>query len=297
MKRSFETMMEVTQDPFAPSQTYTIKPKSSRKGISRKAGVKKLTKKSVASICKQVLQGQAEVKSVQTLGAVSPRNALDTVANLAGNNVFQVSPNSILGDITQGTGPSQRVGNVCRLKKCQMDIVLYPKPYNVTNNADPRPMIVTFWCVSPKTGYESLNEMATLFDASFFQNNASSAGYASDLTDIVRIPNLDLVTVHWKRSYKLGHSTHYAQPDQTTEPYPSNVQFANNDYKMNHIIKFDFTKHCQKKIIYNDTSGIAIGKTVYLFCSIARADGTSFGTAADLPVDLWYQHRVEFTDI
>lgn len=289
-----------TQDWNAISQSQlSSKPRIARKVTRkpRKAGMGKVQRKSVAAICRQVIQSQAEVKSIQTNGAVSPRNFLDTTANYVGANVFMVSPNNDLGNVVQGTGPAQRIGNEIRVKKATMDIILYPKPYSVSVNPNPRPCIVTFWCVSPKTGYESASDMAAVFDSFFFQAGGSTDGYAFNLTDVVRAVNTDILTVHWKRCYKLGHATHYAQPNQATEPYPSNVQFANNDYKMNQIIKFDFTKHIQKTIKYNDTSSVPMAKTLFLICSIARADGSTFSSASDLPVDMWYQHNLEFTDI
>lgn len=283
-----------------------IKRKYRRRGVgkSKKAVVRKALRKNsqqkVAKVCKRVISNMAEVKSNQTTYITSPRNQLAAVADLPLNNVFMVSPNTDINPITQGTTSESRSGNKIRTKYCKARIIITPNDYDATNNTIPKPVIVKFWCVTPKDGYYSASEMATAFKTSFFQDGNTSQGYSSNLVDLVSTVNKDVFTLHWSKSYKLGYSSMYAVSGtggSGTQPSPYAL-WQNNDYKMNHIINFDFTKHIQKTFTYNDNAVTPNGKSTFLIVGLANADGTPFTSAAGQnPVGLWAQFDYGFTDM
>lgn len=282
--------------------------RSRRSYKSKKPTVKKAIRKAVKTVqdarikavVKKVLGRQVEVKSVTTNATAVPYSKQASSVNYYDNNVILITPNSTRGAIVQGTGAADRIGNEIRVKKAFMDLVLYPKPYSATINTNPSPLMVTFWCVTPREGFVAPIDMIDLFQNQLFQTNNSYTGYQSNITDIIRPVNEDRLIVHWKRTYKLGHSTMYASPNAATgtgnNSGPYNAQWANNDYKMNHKLHFDFTKHISKTIKYNDNGTLPEAKTLYLLISIARADGTSI-VSTDLPCDIYYQHNIQFTDM
>lgn len=274
--------------------------KSSRRPRSRKAVVRKALRKNtnsrISKVVKRVLSRQLEVKSKQYVNTASPKNFLSPSADFVGNNVFSITPTIGSIEILQGDGASERTGNQIRTKSAKMRIVLYPKKYVTGVNEQPSPTIVTFWCVTPKQGYLNPASMADAFDTSMWQLNNTSTGYQSQLYDMTIPLNKDLFTVHFKRSYKLGHATMYGSPNAGVGEGLNQAQWANNDYKLNHVINFDFTRFLPKNIKFNDTTAAAASKTVYLICGIARADGSIFSNASQLPVDMWYTMDYRYTD-
>lgn len=264
---------------------------------ARKA-VKAVKQQDIARVCKRVISNMSEVKNIQTINTIRPRNYLAPVSDLAQYNVFMVSPNIDYSNITQGVTSQNRVGNEIRTKYCKAKIVLYPSPYSATTNPILKPQIVTFWCVTPKDGYLSASEMATGFSTSFFQKGNTTQGYNSSLLDIIAPINRDQWVIHWKRQYKLGHATAYGAPNVGTDAnYINNAQYSTNDYKMNQIISFDFTKHVIKQVKYNDVTATPECKSTFLICGIANADGTAFTSASYAPVDMYFELDYGFTDM
>lgn len=276
--------------------------KSSRRPRGRRAVIRralaKSWKRSVAKVCKRVISRQVEVKSAQLITAVSPKNFLVTNTDYVGNNVFCITPTSGFISILQGDGQSDRTGNQIRTKSCKAKIVLYPKPYDSVVNNNPKPTIVTFWCVSPKSGYMSPATMADTFDVSMWQSGSSFTGYQSQLYDMTIPINKDVLTVHFVRSYKLGHASNYGTTAiQSNASNSTNAQYSTNEYKLNHIINFDFTRFLPKTIKFNDNSALSNAKTVYLIVGIANADGTTFSSGTgQQPVDMWMTLDYKYTD-
>lgn len=273
-----------------------------RKSPSKKTVVRKALRKSnnqrVAKVCKKVISNMAEVKSSQTTYTVSLRNAQDTVSNFILNNVIMVSPNTDINPIIQGTNSEQRTGNKIRTKYCKGKIILYPNPSSAVSNINPKPCIIRFYCVSPKDGYYSASEMATVFDTSFYQDGNTTAGYSGTLVDLISTVNKDILTLHWTRTYKLGHATMANSSVSSSQVPLQEAQWSNNDYKMNHIINFDFTKHVQKNFTFNDNASTPQGKSTFLIAEMCYADGRPFTSASsELPVGMYYQIDYGFTDM
>lgn len=267
----------------------------SRKGVIRKA-LRTGWKKSVAKVVKRVLSRNVEVKEANVSVSFTPRSTLATITQLASDNIVWCSPSASIMPIPQGTRQDERIGNKIRTKRCTFKMIMYPKPYNSIINPNPRPIVVTVWCCSAKKGYASPQDMATIFDTNFFQDGFQSTGYTSQLLDNVTATNDDAVRVYWKRTFKLGHSTHYAQPNQASEPYPSNVQYANNDYKMNVIRSFDITKQMLKTYSFDDSLNTPNQRTTFLVFGIANADGQLFTSGDHLPVDVYGHLCYTYTD-
>lgn len=266
-----------------------------KRTVVRKA-LRQVANARIKAVVRKVLGKQVEVKNIQTINTLKPRNTLATVSDLALYNVFQLSPNADYAAITIGNGPANRLGNQITTKYCKMRIVLYPAPYSVTNNPSPKPTIVKFWCLTPKDGYLSSSEVATIFDTSFFQSGNSSSGYGLDMTDLVKASNKDVYTLHWTRTYKLGHAVGSGNGYGAGNGI-NDSNFSNNDYKMNYILNFDFTKHMKKTFRYNDTQVTPQGKAMFLVVGIYNADGTAMSSSAVAPVDMYLQHDYGFTDM
>lgn len=274
--------------------------KSSRRPRTRGAIIRtalgKSWKKSVAKVCKRVISKQAEVKEQTWTTTTTPGNTLQSPSTMVGKNVFPLSPFTAFLTVNQGNGQSNRVGNVIQLKSLTGKIVLYPKPYDIANNPSDsnRPAIVTFWCVTPKQKYFTPTDMASAFDTTFFDNGNSSQGYTSSLLDLVLPFNEDKFSLHFKRSYKLGHS---GPTDNGVPTDAINEYWSNNDYKMNHIINFNFTKFMPKRITFDDTTSDATCRTVYLIVGIAKADGTAYSGSSYYPVDMYMNLNLKYTDM
>lgn len=269
-----------------------------KRTIVRKA-VRSAWKKSVAKVCKRVIGTQAEVKQLNETFSFSPRNALALVSDLATDNILWCSPNGSTMPISIGGTSQQRIGNKVRTKRCSVKLIMYPKPYSASTNTRPVPQIVTIWCCSAKQGYVSSSSMATIFDANFFQDGSTSSGYLGQLVDNISTVNKDVVQLHWKRTFKLGHSTMYGVPPIGTDvTYNNNAQFANNDYKQNIITSFDLTKHMPKNFNFDDANNTPNNRSVFLVFGIANADGQLFTSdSGQRPLDVYAQVNYFYTDM
>lgn len=298
----------------------SFKPRrSSKKRIVRKA-LGKSWKKSVSRVVKKVISRQAEVKSFEYEASLSPctiyGNALagntnpssgGSYTNFYGYNVIPLHPASTFIDIQQGTAANQRSGNQLSIKSAKMRLVLLPRPYAQSSNPSDsnRPTNVTFMLVSPRLSSAAPATMCDIFGQSMFQKVGSgtpgvstSIGYTSTLFDTVRSLNKDVITVHWTRTYKIGHDS-YNNNLATDDGFE---YWANNDYKMNKIISFNFTKHIPKNIRYNDNTGAAQCRTLYLLVLLAKPDGTSYTALPSpqfgpQPIDMWYKYQINYTDM
>lgn len=267
-----------------------------KRTVIRKA-LRSAWKKSVAKVVKGVLSKQVEVKRKNEVYTFAPYNTLATVANIADQNILWISPNGVTMPIVSGTRQDERIGNRIRTHKCKVKVIMYPKPYDSILNPTPQPQVVTIWCVSARIGYASNTSMAQIFDTNFFQDGFTSTGYTSNLIDSISEVNSDAVTLHWKRTYKLGHATHYAQPNQATEPYPSNVQFSNNDYKMNIIREFDLTKALKKTFVFDDSNNTPNDRSTFLIFGVANANGQNFVNSGYRPLDVYATVDYHYTDM
>lgn len=270
--------------------------KSSRRPRGRRAIVKralaKSWKRSVAKVCKRVISKQAEIKNANSSFSIAPHNTLALTSDIATQNILWVSPNSSQLPIIQGVRQDERVGNKIKTKRCKLKVIMYPKPYDATINPTPQPQIVTMWCVSAKIGYTSNTSMATIFDTNFFQDGFTSTGYLSQLIDSISEVNSDAITLHWKRSFKLGHSYH---PQYNTSHV--DAQFSNNDYKMNHIRQFDLTKALKKTYTFDDTNNTPNDRSTFIIFGVANANGQLFTNGAYRPVDVYATLDYYYTDM
>lgn len=277
--------------------------KTSRRPKGKRAVIRKALrthwKKSVAKVAKRVMERAIETKSQLNSLEVTPGNRLQTDLTMVNRNVFVLTPNPASYTIQQSVGESGRVGNVITVKKMTAKIIIYPRLYSAASNPSDsaRPTHVTFWCVSPKNKYLSPESMANLFKTQFFNNGNSSQGYQSQLYDNLLPINTDVVTCHFKRTYKLARSNYV---DQTATaaiaPFPDAAQYANNDFKMSHIINFDFTKFMPKRIPFNDNSDIPFCKTLYLLVGVAKADGTAYVSGSNYPVQMSVNFDIQYKD-
>jgi len=202
------------------------------------------------------------------------------------SNTIQLSPGSTSCAINQGVANGARVGNEIRMKKGEIDMVFYPTPYDVTVNPDPAPNIVTL-----KLFYDKRVPSTFPFPRpDFFQLNSSSQGIIGDLRDQISPINTDAYRVLATKTFKLGYSKY----DGTS--FDSAQQaFSNNDYLLNKIIRWDFTKHLVKAVKYNDNLSDPVTRGLWMEVMITPSSG-AIGLAGVIPVKVSYNTFIEYED-
>jgi len=247
------------------------KRKYGRRRPLRKRG-KKSTKptKRFARMVKRVISRNVENKMRQNGGLSSMLPT--TGAGFQTNAIIPITPYYEAGlsisqnlDITQGTGVSNRIGNSIKTKSGYFRGVLYPAPYHATLNPTPRPIIVTQWVFKLKSGVDdsTANVLATYLN-SWFKDQNGTVGLQNSLSDTVLKVNPDYVNLLSRRSYKLGYAS-----DAGTGALAANQNFANNDYKHNHIIKMSTTRFLRKNIRYTDNNAQPLTSTTWMVFTVA----------------------------
>lgn len=190
------------------------------------------------------------------------------------NGLFPITPYTATGSpigstitLVHGTGQATRIGNVVRTKRAVLKGVVFPSPGNVTLNPTPKPMEVCMWIFKLKNRYfgDEINYAQSVFNSSFFQDNASSQGASGSLIDIVRATNQDVVQVMYKRVFKIAYAAG-----------TNSGNVSSNDFKYNQKFSIDVTKYIPKVIKFNDNDDSP--SIVHTYCMIApyNADGSFY---------------------
>lgn len=217
------------------------------------------------------------------------------------DSLVQISPantivaNTIPVGIAQGSTAIARRGNMIRLKKAWIRLVMFPLKYNVSTNPNQKPLDIVMYIFKVKgattlaSGKVPLTSATTGFFQSF-AGTASSGGFEGSLNDLNGEVNKDAITLHKRKVFKLGVAIDVGY---TGSLATNNI--ANNDYKYNHIMKFDITKYLHKIYNFNDTQD-TLQTATYLFFEAINADGsatTGGYIQASYQADIHY----EYTDV
>lgn len=260
----------------------------------RRRGVK--STKAVESIVKRVMSRNVENKMRQNggLSSICPT----TGAGFQTNAIIPLTPYYEAGlsiaqnlDITQGTGVSNRIGNSIKTRSGYLRAVMYPAPYHATYNPSPRPVIVTQWIFKLKSGITDStgNVLATLLN-SWFKDQNSTIGLQNSLTDVVAKANPDYINLLSRKVYKLGFAS-----DAGTGAVAGSQNYANNDYKYNHVIRMPTTKYLRKQIRYTDNNAQPLTSTTWMVFTCAYADGSSM-PATHVPAYVNWEYDYQFED-
>jgi len=169
---------------------------------------------------------------------------------------------SVLGQITQGSGQGQRVGNMIQISNFNVRGVLscdvVPSQSNLTN----APSYVKFWFFRPRNciDYATFNDTLS----NFFQNGSASVGFSNTLIDLIRPINKDFFIIYETRKFKLGRS----------DADPSGNRLGNNDFKLSATFNVNLTKHLPKKIKFDDVTSNPVNTLIIWMAAIYNADGT-----------------------
>jgi hypothetical protein len=270
---------------MTPDVTVKVVKKKTKK--APKTAVSEAVKKEVKSIVKRELNLNVEKKQIM-YGAL---HALYSFASATSNqdlNVYPLTPYQGYMQIAQGVSDGSRVGNMIVPKYASINFVLYPYPYDATNNPAPRPQEVVFLVLTDKSDPTSVPRPTNNGD--FYQANAGTATFSGDLSDITDWYNRDRYEIVHKKIFKLGYSAFGG-----TGSSASNQFFQNNDYSYNHIYKYNYTKHLPKHIKYNDNNTIPISKGLYAFWYSVPANGSAW-SATDRPCLVDFQMHMTYED-
>lgn len=264
------------------------KKSGTRKATKRTAGLTKTVKRYV----KSAIHKQLENKKFTLEGSSSlshPSNAI----NFQSGNMLQFTPSVAVNSdytIPQSLGQGGRTGNVIQLRKAMFRYVMYPLPYNVTTNPNPKNMMVNIWIFSIKRGIpaSTVADAWNVFNGTIFANGSSNNGTVNNLFDLVSVPNNEVIQSHYRRTVKLGPAEYYL-PGATT------VNYNNNDYKYNCMGKINITKYLPKRIVFNDTDNNSTSKQVFCIICPYAADGTTTPSTT-FSAGMFYGIDIEYED-
>jgi len=276
--------------PFYPKKKRGSKPKRAY----RRRG-KKITK-SLTRQVKQIISRSIENKMRQNGGIASIMPT--TGASYQTSCIIPLTPYFESGlsvaqnlDITQGTGVANRIGNSIKTRSGYFRAVLYPAPYHATLNPNPRPVIVTQWVFKLKSGVtDSTGSVMGILLNTFFKDQNSTVGTYNSLTDSVLKVNPDYINLLSRKSYKLGYSS-----DAGTGAVPAYQNYANNDYKHNHIIRMSTTRFLRKQIRYTDNNAQPLTGTTWMVFTCAYADGSTM-PSTHVPAYINWENDYQFED-
>lgn len=265
--------------------TKMVKKLTVAEGVSTKKRAKKqlnpVEKKEVRNMISRRIEDKIRIWSIsRQLSSTS--NAPDT------NNIMALSPYASQLQIDQGTGQGSRVANRIKITKSIFKFMLTPQQYSASANPAPRPQIVRMVLF-----YDRLNTTVTptpFANNDFFDNNNSVGGFAGNTTDLVRMFNTDRYRILKVKTFKLGFANYggtNANADAQT--------FANNDYKLNIIRKYDITKHLVKNVLYVDTNSNPSSRGLWVMFYTMPANTSTFGST-DFPLLLSGQVETHYED-
>lgn len=251
--------------------------KRARRPRARRPYAKRSSK--IAMVVKKVLSRNLERKAWFFSSAnIGMTTASTTVAPLVSN---------LIPSLVQGTGHSQRIGNEVKVSRAYIKGYINVRPYNLQNNPLPLPVMVKMWLVSYKITNQPSLTSASLF-SNFFDSNNSSAGFQSNILDVLLTPNKDVWTVHSTKTLKLGSANTFngTTADITTFGYFDNSPMIAPFY-------FDCTKHLDKLKFDDTVNNLCTNRNLFLIYQCVNADGQS---STYTPCEIHTSQRVEYTD-
>lgn len=230
----------------------------------------------VVKFVKRSLANATETKRFTYTEAMTLGGFGLTVAQFSQQNMLQLTPsNQTAADyqIIQGTSQGARIGNSITVMKATLKYALYPTAYNVTSNPTPKCIDIRCFIVSMKgvpNGQVTKAQLHDILTNTCFANGATSNGMTNNMYDLVQAWNTDVLTVYSDFTLKLG------QAGMSGNTGSSAIMLqANNDYKLNHVVKLDITKYLPKKITFNDADTNSTSRQVFLVWAPINFDGTT----------------------
>lgn len=254
--------------------------RSKRKGKVR-------TVKSIKRIVRQEISRNVENKCLQYQGGLQPGSGPLQMANWAANSVIDVTALTF-DTIVQGVNQQQRVGNEIKIKSVMFRAVAYPVAVTGDPTSSTPPVELQMWVVSDKRAPKDATsaEINAIAASNWFQFGSASSAMAGYILDILKVPNHDELTIHKRKTYKVGPS----RPNWTS------VVNTNNDFKLNQKIRVNLTKYFNKKVKYNDNNPLTTNCSKPFICFQALPADGGLGQTDQSYCQIIYQIDVQWED-
>lgn len=251
---------------------------------ARGGRVSRASRVSVKRAVKLEMARQIETKTVMLNPALRSLYYVAS-ANWPANNVISLSYGGNL-QVLQGAGNGQRIGNRIRHKSLTFNFVMRPRLYDVVNNTNPVPLMIRMVLFYERAApTDDPNPTSDFFDL-----NNTATSIKGDPTDMIATFNTDKYRILAEKRFKLGPAQAILGPSGTTAPL-----YANNDYKLNIVHRWDVSKYLPKLVRYNDDSGFPSSRGVWCAIMLVPADGSP-GLASNIPVAMKFWLQASYTD-
>jgi len=252
-------------------RTYKRPPSSSNKSVTR------IVKKVMARAIENKIQNYY-VDSMNIYGS-----------NHASFNssCFMCSPYSLGIQINQGVGQGNRIGNSVTTKSLILKGIISPQVYSSITNNLPVPIFVRLWF------YYSKNTPTTLTppDQTFIQLGGASAALSGTLTDTLSKVNTDNWGFLMQKTFKIGFADYSGSG--TSAPWQS---YTNNDFKMVAPFSINLTKHCLKRVKFNDNSSFPTVRGIICCPQVMRANNQALIPSDQIVARMSYSLEYSYED-
>lgn len=270
-----------------------------RRAPRRKTGVKtairKYKKKVFNARVKKAVKSLMEVKT----SGLREENMLPLVFvppdnNGAGGNQVNCDTQNLIDlhnfQIAQGTGESNRIGNVINVVKQTFRYCITMAPQVVNGTAIPVYVRLIFFYDRADT-----NSMPTPYiNANFIDAGNSSQQFKGDVSDLFYRYNTDRYRILGVRTHKLGWSQNGQYTNSATL---QNQLYSNNDSKMTVMGTVDLTKMVVKKQKFNDNFVLSYSRGLYCMVHHVTQDGNPLAPNTNRSlIKITYEVEQKYTD-
>lgn len=257
--------------------------------VKRKAVYKKrISKKpkvslAVRTFVKRTIHKTIENKCIQVNGGNSFGNVLES----PDFNAYPMLPLSGFWNIPQGVTQGTRIGNQIKTRKCFLNYIIRPTPYDVTVNAFPYPSEVQLML-----GYVKNTPCyvpAAIDINQLFQSGASVAAPVGSLRDVISVINTDYWVIKKRWTHKIGYSANTG-----TGGVAANQYGQNNDFKINAMKRLNITKLVPQTCQFNDAGLSPTSRNLFLmYYAVAANNGITGATTLPCNIEFWIDYHYE----
>ena len=262
---------------YGKRRNYRKKTNAKKRTYKKRSGVSPATKRYV----KRTIHSQIENKQQVIF------SSQQVITSYERNNSLLVASMIPYSNISQGVG-QQRIGNVIRTMRCSLSYAIFPVAYSVSQNYTPQPQEVILMFGKVKNS-KAIPPAATDF-AKLYNEGSTNRSPFSNLLDLCAPLNKDWFTIYKVMKHKIGTSSYSG-----TGSTPAAHNYQNNDFKLNVVRTLDLTKHCPKKVQFNDTSAQPTNDGLFMWAMCVNADG-SINNYLNTPIGITYSINYTYED-
>jgi len=246
-------------------KSYITKRGPGKRVVKKKPGVATAVRKYVKSAIHRNIENKQHVAYAFNQTVTGPNYILSLMPNL--NN--------------QGTGESQRVGNLVNLRNASMRFIINQIPYSASTNPYGGPIHFRWLVVSQKKDNSQSLSLTNFFEV----NNGSTGITATHLNQLLKI-NDELFKVHKQGKFRLGNGA------QSNNFPVAGSNFDNSKLSLEKTLYFG--KYITKKMRFDDlASGYPTNTNLWfvLLCSYANGSSTDSYTLANLSYVITHEYE------